>query len=730
MQQTKDLHLIIYIIGALLLSACNSGDTAYRIGVSQCAAGLWRDQLNNEMLAAQHLYEHDVKVSIAHAMDSNERQIEQIDSLAATGIDLLVVSPNESSAITEAINRVRARGIPVVCFDRKADTECTAFVGCDNVDAGAAVGNYAVSLARQVSHRPLVLEVTALMSTSPAQERHKGFSRVLNSHKADIDYVCIESDYGADGTYQAVKKQIESGRQPDVVFCHIDGMTTGAWRAADEAGIKDEMKILGFDGLLAEGIAYVQKGMLAGTYQYPTHGEAIVRLALNILTGKPYEKENKQEGVMVTPENVDLIAMNARELANQNKELITIQDKLENYFGLYNSQQKVIMGSLISILLLVIAIVLTLLAIRQRQRLSHEQAQFYTNASHQLKTPLTLIAGPIGKLRERSGERGEWKNEDIELLEIVGRNVTQLEQIVSSVLKFKQKVDGTGIDDVTAAAVEPQSASPAESSAVLRKSHLSMMKHEDSDELPGILIVEDNSDMRRYLHALLSGSYYVMEAVDGESGLRLARENVPDLVLSDVMMPVMDGLQLCAQLKNNPVTSHIPVILLTAQSEESQQMEAYAHGADAYLTKPFKADVLISRIDNLLKSRQQLRTLFTNGQKTEGEVQLTTQDKLFMNKLKEAIKANMSNADLKMDELGEKMGISRVQLYRKVKVLTGLSPVELLRQMRLQRGHTLLHSTTKTVAEIAYEVGFSSPSYFSSCFKKQFGKLPMEQRSE
>jgi YesN/AraC family two-component response regulator len=236
--------------------------------------------------------------------------------------------------------------------------------------------------------------------------------------------------------------------------------------------------------------------------------------------------------------------------------------------------------------------------------------------------------------------------------------------------------------------------------------------------------------MRRYLHALLSGSYYVMEAVDGESGLRLARENVPDLVLSDVMMPVMDGLQLCAQLKKNPVTSHIPVILLTAQSEESQQMEGYAHGADAYLTKPFKADVLISRIDNLLKSRQQLRTLFTNGQKTEGEVQLTTQDKLFMNKLKEAIKANMSNADLKMDELGDELGLSRVQLYRKVKALTGLSPVELLRQMRLQRAYSLLVSTTKTVSEVAYEVGFGTPGYFSKCFKQHFGKYPTELRGE
>ena len=212
--------------------------------------------------------------------------------------------------------------------------------------------------------------------------------------------------------------------------------------------------------------------------------------------------------------------------------------------------------------------------------------------------------------------------------------------------------------------------------------------------------------------------------------MRLARESVPDIVISDVMMPVMDGLQFCKNLKEDFITSHIPVILLTARSTEMQQVEGYEHGADAYMTKPFSAELLISRIDNLLRSRQQLQAVFKDGQQDSRQEKLTTQDKLFMDQLRNVVREKMVNPKLKMDDLGDDLGISRVQLYRKVKVLTGLSPVELLRQMRLERAKVLLNTTTKTVAEIAYEVGFGTPSYFTTCFKKQYGKLPMDFRAE
>ena len=730
----------LYFLAILAIATACTSNNNYKIAVSQCASGQWREKVNREMLAAQHLYEQNVLVSIFDAQDDPERQIHQIDSLSQTDIDLLVVAPTESARMAEAIARVKEKGIPVIFFDRKADTDdYAAFIGGNNVDAGATVGRYAVSLAHEISgHRPRVLEVTAAMTTSPAQERHEGFAQAMKGH-SEIDYVCINSDWDAQNTYKVVRRQIASGQTPDIIFCHNDAMGMGAYKAVSEAKLQGQVKILGIDGMPDEGIAYAQQGKLAGTYVYPTHGDEIIRLALNILTKQPYERTNYMSSVLVTPDNANIIAMNSRELIKQNDDLITIQDKLENYFGLYNAQHRVLIASFVSILLLLAALLLFWRAIgrmrrataetrkahEQQKRLNEEQTRFYTNASHQLKTPLTLIAGPVKKLLDANS----LKDADHSLLEIVGRNVAQLEGLVSSVLNFRKEMANMVSDTNAAPALNTQQSAP--DTQQLQEGRLSLLKQEDTEELSTLLIVDDNADMRLYLRTLLGDKFYVLEAADGQNGLRIARELVPDLVVSDVMMPVMDGLQFCRHLKEDAITSHIPVILLTARSEESQQIEGYEHGADAYLTKPFAADVLVARIYNLLKSRQQLidnQEERGKGQEEE-TVKLSTQDKLFTDALKEAVRKNMHNPNLKMDELGDELGLSRVQLYRKVKALTGLSPVELLRQMRLQRAHTLLQSTTKTVGEIAYEVGFGTPGYFSSCFKKQFGIYPTDLRT-
>lgn len=234
--------------------------------------------------------------------------------------------------------------------------------------------------------------------------------------------------------------------------------------------------------------------------------------------------------------------------------------------------------------------------------------------------------------------------------------------------------------------------------------------------------------MRQYLRTILADKYYVVEAADGESGLRLARESIPDIIVSDVMMPVMDGLQFCRKIKDDNITSHIPVILLTARSTEQQQVEGLDSGADAYMTKPFSAELLLARISNLLKSRQKLRHLF-DGREKEEKTTLSTPDRKFMSSLKKAIDSKIDDSSLKMDDLGAAMGMSRVQLYRKVKALTGLSPVELLREIRLQRAYKLLQTTDLTVSQVAYDVGFATPGYFSSCFKKQFGKYPTDVKA-
>lgn len=256
---------------------------------------------------------------------------------------------------------------------------------------------------------------------------------------------------------------------------------------------------------------------------------------------------------------------------------------------------------------------------------------------------------------------------------------------------------------------------------------------EDFDaDRPLVLIIDDNNGMRAYLRSILQDHYNVSEAVDGQQGLERARREVPKLVVCDVMMPVMDGLEFTRRLKADTATSHIPVILLTARSLSEQREEGYGTGADSYLTKPFTGSLLLARIDNLIHSRTLLRSLFSGNSKEEEkeEEMLGAQDQTFVTKLREVIRDNMGDSDFSVERIGEEIGLSRVQLYRKVKALTGQTPVELLRKARLERSRRLIEKTEKSVSEIAYEVGFTSPSYFNKCFKDEFGISPGVMREK
>ena len=256
---------------------------------------------------------------------------------------------------------------------------------------------------------------------------------------------------------------------------------------------------------------------------------------------------------------------------------------------------------------------------------------------------------------------------------------------------------------------------------------------EDFDaDRPLVLIIDDNNGMRAYLRSILQDHYNVSEAVNGQQGLERARREVPKLVVCDVMMPVMDGLEFTRRLKADTATSHIPVILLTARSLSEQREEGYGTGADSYLTKPFTGSLLLARIDNLIHSRTLLRSLFSGNSKEEEkeEEMLGAQDHTFVTRLREVIRDNMGDSDFSVERIGEEIGLSRVQLYRKVKALTGQTPVELLRKARLERSRRLIEKTEKSVSEIAYEVGFTSPSYFNKCFKDEFGISPGAMREK
>lgn len=261
------------------------------------------------------------------------------------------------------------------------------------------------------------------------------------------------------------------------------------------------------------------------------------------------------------------------------------------------------------------------------------------------------------------------------------------------------------------------------------KKHGAMSKIITKDELPTMLIIDDNKDIRKYMKDVFYGSYIIIEAGNGNEGSALARKYVPDIIISDVMMPEKNGLELCAELKNNTATCHIPIVLLTAKNLDEQKIEGYEHGADSYITKPFSSKVLKARINNLLAARKRLGGIYKGSMPEEvNDEKLLSADKVFIAKLRSVLQEQLANADFGVEDISREMGLSRVQLYRKVKALSGVTIVDLLRKARLQRGRKMLETTEKSVAEIAYEVGFSSPSYFTKCFKDEYDILPGELR--
>ena len=269
---------------------------------------------------------------------------------------------------------------------------------------------------------------------------------------------------------------------------------------------------------------------------------------------------------------------------------------------------------------------------------------------------------------------------------------------------------------------------PADEDAGVK--HSLVQKVIGDDNKPTLLIADDNKEIRDYMKALLSDDYVIIEAADGNEALKMARTFHPDLVISDVMMAGIDGLELCAELKRNSSTSQTPVIIVSAKALDEQKIEGYENGADSYITKPFSSKLLRTRIENLLSSRRKLKDSIMGMQDVaEDPVGMSSSDQEFVERLRLIIQHNMGYSEFGVEAIGREMGLSRVQLYRKVKAVMGISVVDLLRKSRLQRAKSQLEHTDKGIAEIAYEVGFSSPSYFTKCFKDEYGMQPSDIRS-
>jgi signal transduction histidine kinase/DNA-binding response OmpR family regulator len=244
-----------------------------------------------------------------------------------------------------------------------------------------------------------------------------------------------------------------------------------------------------------------------------------------------------------------------------------------------------------------------------------------------------------------------------------------------------------------------------------------------------VLIVEDNQELGEFLVSIFSRKYKCLYASNGDDAWRLVQQHLPSVVISDVLLPVMDGLELCRKIKENKETCHIPVLLLTAKDSQEQIAEGYAVGADSYVTKPFNIELLLSQTSRLIQNRELIREKYrTQNFMVEVQNSLSTRDEEFLLNVRKIMEANISDPELNVNSLSHQMNLSTTQLYRRVKELTGYSPVEFIRIVKLQKAYGLLNTRSHTVKEVCYLTGFNNMSYFIKCFREQFGTTPAHFR--
>lgn len=732
-----------------LLSGCSKPGTPYFVGISQCSEDIWRYKQNKELEMGSYIFDN-INLELMSADDSDQLQIQQIQEFVDKKVNLLIVAPNSTNKVTDVLDKAYDRGIPIILFDRKTNSDkFTAFMGADNYNIGQTMGKL---IAGHMKGAGTLVEITGLKGSSPAIERHNGFIDALKQYPG---IRVISSELG-DWTEKSGEKAMEEvllkyDGHIDCLFGHNDRLAVGARRVAMSHGINNII-YYGVDALPTPGggIELVQKGILRATYIYPTQGIELMRLAKKILEGQSFERINLLQSAIVDKSNADLMLMQYKELERTNVDIEMLKGKIDVYFSQVNVQRKVITFFTILVILVILLALLVYRSYLVKTRLNYqlkivnnkleerntEQHKLYkqledmadarmvsfTNVGHQLRTPLTLISGPVEQLKCDTS----LKKEQRQLVDMMHRNLGNLLKLVDEILDFRK----IGIDEPKAIGNDTLPIAPSTDDLVKYD-----LIDETTVEKPEVLVVDDNADIRELLKTILQDMYRVTLADNGEMGLKKAKMLVPDLIVSDVMMPVMDGLEMCRMIKNDSVTCHIPVLMLTARTLEEHRVEGYAHGADAYLTKPFSAQVLLARICNLLSTRKTLRKVFaenvadSSSQVIENiDEQLQTSDNTFIKRLRDTIQQNLSNSDFSVERIGEEIGMSRVQLYRKVKALTGMSPVELLRKSRVEKGRHLLKTTDLSISEIAYDTGFTSPSYFSKCFKDEFGMSPGEVR--
>ena len=345
----------LLIIAAILIS-CSSDRTKYRIGVSQCSSDVWRDKQNAELKMGAYFHEN-IELKFATAYDSDTRQIQQIDSLVESGIDLLIVAPNQIQTISPAIDRAYDKGIPVIVFERKTSSQkFTAFISADNYEMGRTMGKYVIS---RLKGHGQVLEVKGLEGSSPAIERHNGFIDAIKDAPGIRLVGTIQGDWTEESAVEAARQWLaeNQGTAIDYVFAHNDRMAMGARRVLSAEGRQSRTEYCGIDGLPGEegGIQLVRDSLLDASYIYPTHGDQIIDLAVSILEGKPYEKETMMMSALVTRDNAKVLLMQSEELMRQAAKLDLLHEKADSYLHKL-ATQRIVNGLALGIIALLIVV--------------------------------------------------------------------------------------------------------------------------------------------------------------------------------------------------------------------------------------------------------------------------------------------------------------------------------------------------------------------------------------
>lgn len=432
----KKVHIVLCFVGLLLLAGCNRNTKKYVIGVSQCSEDIWRNKLNDELL--METYQHkDVELLFASAKDNDKLQTEQIEKFIQRGVDLLIISPNQVHSITPVIDKAYDKGIPVILFDRKTDSQkYTAFIGADNVKVGKTIGEF---IAKTLHGEGKVIEIKGLDNSSPAIDRHKGFVQALSKYP-DIQLKrTLSGEWTKESGYKSIKSAIADAKDCNIIWGQNDRMAEGAQRAMAEAGIRNLLYV-GTDALPSKGggIEAVHNGKLLASYIYPTRGDMVMQLAMRILKKQPFHRENYLKGALVTKDNAKVLLLQNEEMMKQRSRLSDLNSKVDIYLAQYNHQKiYMLLGGVIIALLigLIVYIYRTIILRRElEEQATNAKLQFFTNISHELRTPLTLIADPIEHIVNDENLTKQQRN----MLQIVEKNVSILMRLVNEILDFRK----------------------------------------------------------------------------------------------------------------------------------------------------------------------------------------------------------------------------------------------------------------------------------------------------